>query len=152
MTYPLPSPLISAGFYAPCSHSQVSNYLTLLVESLLSDSDEESSVTSASHRNLNRCSVPGILYNTNTLESFCAIDRDSLLKEKAKRIWEHIHSGRVMDDTMEGCLNGGKFKATTAMTTAVYISSRGSYLYLSPLYPRLTLSGLHLMCHSFSGS
>ncbi|KAJ0017542.1 hypothetical protein Pint_10420 [Pistacia integerrima] len=93
------SPIPITGFYAPCTHSQVSNHLTLLMESLPSDSDEESSVTATSHGNRNRCSVPGTLYNTNTLESFRAIDRESLLKEEAKKIWEDIHSGKAIDDS-----------------------------------------------------
>lgn len=72
-----------AGFYAPCSHSKVSNHLTLLAESLPSESGEQSSTA---HGNRNRCAIPGILYNTNTIESFHTLDRMSLLKEEAKKV------------------------------------------------------------------
>ncbi|KAK0579242.1 hypothetical protein LWI29_023296 [Acer saccharum] len=68
-------------------------------ESLPSNSDEQSSMAAISHGSRNRCSVPGILYNTNTLESFHAIDKLSLLKEEAKKIWEDIHSGKAVDDS-----------------------------------------------------
>ncbi|KAL5772250.1 hypothetical protein ACOSQ2_012174 [Xanthoceras sorbifolium] len=95
------SPIPITGFYAPCSYSQsrVSNYLTLIMESLPSDSDEQSSMAAISHGSRNRCFVPGILYNTNTLESFHAIDKQSLLKEEAKKIWEDIRSGKAVDDS-----------------------------------------------------
>ncbi|KAK2642409.1 hypothetical protein Ddye_024172 [Dipteronia dyeriana] len=93
------SPIPITGFYAPCSYSQVSNYLTVITESLPSDSDEQSSMAVISHGSRNRCSVPGILYNTNTLESFHAIDKLSLLKKEAKKIWEDIHSGEAVDDS-----------------------------------------------------
>ncbi|KAI9198131.1 hypothetical protein LWI28_010812 [Acer negundo] len=93
------SPIPITGFYAPCSYSQVSNYLNVITESLPSDSDEQSSMAAISHGSRNRCSVPGILYNTNTLESFHAIDKLSLLKEEAKKIWEDIHSGKAVDDS-----------------------------------------------------
>ena len=75
-----------AGFYAPCSHSQVSNHLTLLAESLPPEPSEQSSTQSISRGNRNRCSVPGILYNTNTLESFHALDKQSLLKAEAEKV------------------------------------------------------------------
>jgi ubiquitin-like modifier-activating enzyme ATG7 len=87
------SPISLTGFYAPCSHSQTSNPLHLFTESLPSESNEESSITSR-----NRCSVPGILYNTNTLEGFHALDRQSLLKAEAKKIWEDIHSGKAEEN------------------------------------------------------
>lgn len=74
------------GFYAPCSHHQVSNRLTLLAESLPSESNEQSSALSSSLGNRNRCPVPGILYNTNTLEGFYALDKQSLLKAEAKKV------------------------------------------------------------------
>lgn len=51
-----------AGFYAPCSQS----HLTVLAESLPS--------------------VPGILYNTNTVESFHALDKSDLLKKEAAKV------------------------------------------------------------------
>ncbi|KAF2305283.1 hypothetical protein GH714_003465 [Hevea brasiliensis] len=81
------SPIAITGFYAPCSHSQVSNHLTLLSESLPSDESEQSSVPAISRGNRNRCSVPGILYNTNTLEAYHALDKKSLLKEEAKKVF-----------------------------------------------------------------
>lgn len=56
------------------------------MESLPSDSDGESSVRATSSGNRNRCSVPGTLYNTNTLESFRAIDREKVLKEEARKV------------------------------------------------------------------
>ncbi|XP_024025638.1 ubiquitin-like modifier-activating enzyme atg7 isoform X2 [Morus notabilis] len=90
------SPIPITGFYAPCSHSKVSNHLTLLAESLPSESGEQSSTA---HGNRNRCAIPGILYNTNTIESFHTLDRTSLLKEEAKKIWEDIHSGKAIEDS-----------------------------------------------------
>jgi ubiquitin-like modifier-activating enzyme ATG7 len=75
-----------AGFYAPCSHPQVSNHLTLLAESLPSELSEESSTAATSRGNRNRCPVPGILYNTNTIESFHALDKKSLLNAEAKKV------------------------------------------------------------------
>ncbi|XP_042478866.1 ubiquitin-like modifier-activating enzyme atg7 [Macadamia integrifolia] len=91
------SPISITGFYAPCSHAQVSNNLTLLSESLPPDPSEPSSVV-LSHGNRNRCPVPGILYNTNTVESFRALDKQNLLKAEAKKIWEDIHSGKAEED------------------------------------------------------
>ncbi|KAK6264612.1 hypothetical protein SCA6_020046 [Theobroma cacao] len=93
------SPIPISGFFAPCSHPQVSNYLTLLAESLPSDSNEESSIPAFNRGNRNRCSVPGILYNTNTMESFHGLDKQGLLKAEAKKIWEDIHSGKVLEDS-----------------------------------------------------
>ncbi|KDP21082.1 hypothetical protein JCGZ_21553 [Jatropha curcas] len=93
------SPVAITGFYAPCSHSQVSNHLTLLAESLPSDESAQSSVPAVSGGNRNRCSVPGILYNTNTLEAYRALDRKILLKEEAKKIWEDIGSGKAVEDS-----------------------------------------------------
>lgn len=93
------SPIPITGFYAPCSHPQVSNHLTLLAESLPSDSCQQSSVPASSRGNRNRCPVPGILYNTNTLESFYALDKQSLLKAEARKIWEDIHSGKAAEDS-----------------------------------------------------
>ncbi|OMO86219.1 UBA/THIF-type NAD/FAD binding protein [Corchorus capsularis] len=79
------SPIPISGFFAPCSHPQVSNRLTLLAESLPSDSNEESSMPAIAQSNRNRCSVPGILYNTNTMEGFHALDKQALLKAEAKK-------------------------------------------------------------------
>ncbi|XP_057456934.1 ubiquitin-like modifier-activating enzyme atg7 [Lotus japonicus] len=93
------SPLPIIGFYAPCSHSQVSNHLTLLAESLPSElSDEASLMPEPSRGNRNWCSVPGILYNTNTVESFHALDKMSLLKEEARKIWDDILTGKAVED------------------------------------------------------
>lgn len=74
------------GFYAPCSHPQVSNHLILLAESLPAESDEGSSSLLANQGNRNRCPIPGILLNMNTLESFYALDKQSLLKAEAKKV------------------------------------------------------------------
>ncbi|KAM1033196.1 hypothetical protein FF1_036600 [Malus domestica] len=93
------SPVPITGFYAPCSHSQVSNHLTLMAESLPSDSSEESSVQAVSRGNRNRCSVPGIIYNTNTVEGFHALDKQGLLKAEAQKIWEDIRSGKALEDS-----------------------------------------------------
>ncbi|KAK0577765.1 hypothetical protein LWI29_038296 [Acer saccharum] len=57
-------------------------------------------MASIRHKSHNKCYVLGILNNTNTLESFHAIDKQSLLKEEAMTIWEDIHSGCEG----EGCL------------------------------------------------
>ncbi|KAJ4975702.1 hypothetical protein NE237_000808 [Protea cynaroides] len=92
------APISITGFYAPCSHAQVSNHLTLLAESLPPDANEQASLEVLSLGNRNRCPVPGTLYNTNTLESFHALDRQSLLKAEAKKIWEDIHSGKAEED------------------------------------------------------
>ncbi|KAJ8552033.1 hypothetical protein K7X08_028476 [Anisodus acutangulus] len=92
------SPIPITGFYAPCSHPQVSNHLTLLSESLPAESDEEPSSLLA-QGNRNRCPVPGILLNTNTLESFYALDKQSLLKAEAKKIRDGIYSGKVEEDS-----------------------------------------------------
>ncbi|XP_021639573.2 ubiquitin-like modifier-activating enzyme atg7 isoform X2 [Hevea brasiliensis] len=93
------SPIPVTGFYAPCSHSQVSNHFTLLSESLPSNESEQCSVPAIPRSNRNRCSVPGILYNTNTLEAYHALDKKSLLKEEAKKIWEDIHTGKAVEDS-----------------------------------------------------
>ncbi|XP_043808495.1 ubiquitin-like modifier-activating enzyme atg7 isoform X2 [Manihot esculenta] len=93
------SPISITGFYAPCSHSQVSNHLALLSESLSSDESEQSSIPEISRGNRNRCAVPGIIYNTNTLEAYHALDKKSLLKEEAKKIWEDIHTGKAVEDS-----------------------------------------------------
>ncbi|KAJ8761075.1 hypothetical protein K2173_000754 [Erythroxylum novogranatense] len=93
------SPLPITGFYAPCSHSQVSNHLTLLTDSLPADDNEQSVTPALGHGNRNRCSVPGIIYNTNTLEAYHAVDKKSLLKEEAKKIWEDILSGKAVEDS-----------------------------------------------------
>jgi ubiquitin-like modifier-activating enzyme ATG7 len=92
------SPIPIIGFYAPCSHARVSNYLTLLAESLPSESSEVSLIPEPSQGNRNRCSVPGILYNTNTVESFGALDIQNLLKKEAGKIWDDIQSGRAVED------------------------------------------------------
>ncbi|KAI4296917.1 hypothetical protein L6164_036834 [Bauhinia variegata] len=93
------SPIPITGFYAPCSHSQVSNHLTLLAESLPSESSEASLAPEPSRGNRNRCSVPGILYNTNTVESFHALDKHNLLKEEARKIWDDIQTGKAVEDS-----------------------------------------------------
>ncbi|GER24493.1 ubiquitin-like modifier-activating enzyme ATG7 [Striga asiatica] len=93
------SPIPITGFYAPCSHHQISNHLTLLAESLPLESSEQSFTPEITRGNRNRCPVPGILYNTNTLEGFQALDKQSLLKEEAKKIWEDIVSGEVEDNS-----------------------------------------------------
>jgi len=74
------------GFYAPCSHSQVSNHLTVLAESLPSDLSDAPLLPEPTRGNRNRCSVPGILYNTNTVESFHALDKHNLLKKEAAKV------------------------------------------------------------------
>ncbi|KAK4399214.1 Ubiquitin-like modifier-activating enzyme atg7 [Sesamum angolense] len=47
----------------------------------------------------NRCPVPGILYNTNTLEGFQALIKQSLIRAEAGKIWENINSGKVEKDS-----------------------------------------------------
>ncbi|WJZ99857.1 hypothetical protein VitviT2T_018270 [Vitis vinifera] len=93
------SPISITGFYAPCSRSQVSNHLTLLVESLPPKPSEQSSTPPISRGNKNRCSVLRILYNTNTLESFYALDKQSFLKAKAEKTWNDVHSGKAEKDS-----------------------------------------------------
>ncbi|XP_031113997.1 ubiquitin-like modifier-activating enzyme atg7 [Ipomoea triloba] len=93
------SPIPITGFYAPCSYRQVSNHLTLLSESLPPEHGEQSQWNLRSKGNRNRCPIPGTLYNTNTLEAFHALDKQSLIKEEAKKIWDDIHSGKVEEDS-----------------------------------------------------
>ncbi|XP_020105546.1 ubiquitin-like modifier-activating enzyme atg7 [Ananas comosus] len=85
------SPIPITGYYAPCSHPRVSNHMTLLAESF-------SVVPEAPRGNRNRCPVPGVLLNTNTLPSFRTLDRESLLQKEAKKILEDICSGKVEED------------------------------------------------------
>ncbi|XP_073037396.1 ubiquitin-like modifier-activating enzyme atg7 [Primulina eburnea] len=92
------SPIPITGFVSPCSHRQVSNHVTLLSESLPPESSEELLTTAISRGNRNRCPVPGLLYNTNTLEGFKALDKQTLLRAEAKKIWEDIHSGKAKED------------------------------------------------------
>ncbi|EYU28077.1 hypothetical protein ABFS82_13G097300 [Erythranthe guttata] len=91
------SPIPITGFYAPCSHPHVSNHLTLVSESLPSESSEHFR-PEIIRGNRNRCPVPGILYNTNTLEGFQSLDKQSLLRAEARKIWEDIRSGKVDED------------------------------------------------------
>ncbi|GKE81151.1 ubiquitin-like modifier-activating enzyme ATG7, partial [Tanacetum coccineum] len=56
-------------------------------------------LTETSRGNRNKCSAPGILYNTNTLEGFHALDKQGLLKSEAKKIWEDIRSGKADEDS-----------------------------------------------------
>lgn len=93
------SPIPITGFFAPCARPEVPNPLTLLAESLPSEPNEQNSAPSSSHGNRNRCPVPGILYNTNTLEGFNGLDKQSLLKAEAKKIWDDIHSGKAEEDS-----------------------------------------------------
>ncbi|KAI0492995.1 hypothetical protein KFK09_027271 [Dendrobium nobile] len=86
------SPIPITGFYAPCSHPQVPNPLKLMAESLPDDPLQ------LVIGNRNKCPVPGTLYNTNTLESFHALDKDALLKMEAKKIFDDIISGKADED------------------------------------------------------
>lgn len=92
------SPIPITGFYAPCSSSKVSNNLTLLAESLPPETSDQSLIPSISRGNRNRCPVPGILYNNNTAESFLSVDKRSLMKAEAKKIWDDILSGKAEED------------------------------------------------------
>ncbi|KAF9610702.1 hypothetical protein IFM89_024141 [Coptis chinensis] len=94
------SPINITGFYAPCSHALNSNHMTLLAESLPPELGEQSSLEAPIVcGNRNRCPVPGVLYNTNTLESFRALDKQTLLNSEANKIWEDIRSGRAVEDS-----------------------------------------------------
>lgn len=86
------------GFFAPCSHPRVSNHLTLLSESLPSQTSEQSSSTMSTHTNRNRCAIPGTVYNMNTIEGFLGLDKQSLLKAEAEKILADIHAGRIEED------------------------------------------------------
>ncbi|KAL6012098.1 hypothetical protein ACLOJK_002574 [Asimina triloba] len=77
---------------------QISNHLTLLAESLPPDTHEQLSSTETIRGNRNKCPVPGVLYNTNTMESFQNLDRQNLLKMEAKKIWDDIRSGKAVED------------------------------------------------------
>ncbi|CAL5409972.1 unnamed protein product [Camellia sinensis] len=72
--------------------------LSSLKLNLFGSDDSPLSITE-SRGDRNKCSVPGILYNTNTLEGFQAFDKQSLLKAEAKKIWEEIHSGKAEEDS-----------------------------------------------------
>eukprot|EP00252_Welwitschia_mirabilis_P026079 TRINITY_DN8374_c0_g1_i1.p1 TRINITY_DN8374_c0_g1~~TRINITY_DN8374_c0_g1_i1.p1 ORF type:complete len:590 (-),score=92.26 TRINITY_DN8374_c0_g1_i1:893-2662(-) len=87
-------PIPLTGFYAPASHGQVSNHLKLLSESIHISSEGEGAFSG----NRNLCPVPGVLYNTNTLESFKAIDRNALFKKEVTKIWDDIRSGTAEKD------------------------------------------------------
>ncbi|KAI8534585.1 hypothetical protein RHMOL_Rhmol10G0102100 [Rhododendron molle] len=91
------SPIPITGFYSPCTNSRVSNHLSLIAESLPPEPSEQSSVTT-NVGNRNRCSVPGILYNTNTFEGFHALNKQGLLKAEAQKVWDDIHSGKAEED------------------------------------------------------
>ncbi|KAF7119993.1 hypothetical protein RHSIM_Rhsim13G0191000 [Rhododendron simsii] len=91
------SPIPISGFYSPCTNSRVSNHLSLIAESLPPEQSEQSSVTT-NFGNRNRCSVPGILYNTNTFEGFHALNKQGLLKAEAQKVWDDIHSGKAEED------------------------------------------------------
>lgn len=92
------SPISITGFYAPCSNPQVSSHLTLLTESLPTE-PSDGFPTETNRGNRNKCSVPGILYNTNTLEGYHSLDKQGLLKAEAKKIWEDIRSGKAEEDS-----------------------------------------------------
>ncbi|MED6119290.1 hypothetical protein PIB30_010532 [Stylosanthes scabra] len=72
--------------------------LPIIAESLPSESSDASLVPEPSSGNRNKCSVPGILYNTNTVEAFHALDKMKLLKEEAATIWNDIVTGKAMED------------------------------------------------------
>jgi ubiquitin-like modifier-activating enzyme ATG7 len=90
---------VIAGFFAPCSHPQVPSHLQLLLESLPPDTTDMNDTAVEVHSNRNRLPVPGILYNTNTLESFQALDRQQLMSEATQQIWDDICSGRAEENT-----------------------------------------------------
>ncbi|XP_021766091.1 ubiquitin-like modifier-activating enzyme atg7 [Chenopodium quinoa] len=87
-----------SGFFAPCSHHRVSNHLTVLSESLPSETNEDLSSKNSNHSNRNKCAIPGTLYNTNTIEGFRQLDKQKLLKEEAEKIWDDIRNGKVEED------------------------------------------------------
>ncbi|KAI8534591.1 hypothetical protein RHMOL_Rhmol10G0102200 [Rhododendron molle] len=96
---------LNSGDYSECylvsthlgTNSRVSNHLSLIAESLPPEPSEQSSVTT-NVGNRNRCSVPGILYNTNTFEGFHALNKQGLLKAEAQKVWDDIHSGKAEED------------------------------------------------------
>lgn len=79
------------GFFAPSLHE---HYLQLRFESFLSDSGRQS----FDQGNRNQCPVPGTLYNTNTKEEFRALDKRTLMKKEAEKLWNDICSGRAIQD------------------------------------------------------
>jgi len=78
---------VIAGFFAPCSHPQVPSHLQLLLVSLPPDTTDMNDTAVEVHSNRNRLPVPGILYNTNTLESFQALDRQQLMSEATQQVY-----------------------------------------------------------------
>ncbi|KAL2930902.1 Ubiquitin-like modifier-activating enzyme atg7 [Bienertia sinuspersici] len=117
------------GFFAPCSHSRVSNHLNLLSESLPPESSEHSPSTNTNHSNRNRCVVPGTLYNTNTIEGFRQIDKQQLLKEEAEKIWNDIRDGKIEKD----CSLLSRFLLTS------YADLKKWRFYYSVAFPALVL-------------
>lgn len=89
-------PLEIQGFFAPCSHAQISNHLQLRAESLPTPDGILDSTFQLNNRN--QCPVPGTLYNKNTEEEFHAIDRKDLLIKEAQKVWDDICSGRAIED------------------------------------------------------
>ncbi|XP_078431565.1 thiF family protein [Wolffia australiana] len=93
------SPIDITGFFAPCSHHRISQRLILQAESLPEFAgDQQSARPVLPQRNRNRCPVPGVLYNTNTLESFHSIDKKNLLRLEAEKILLDISTGKVEED------------------------------------------------------
>uniref|UniRef100_A0A3B5M9K9 Ubiquitin-like modifier-activating enzyme ATG7 n=1 Tax=Xiphophorus couchianus TaxID=32473 RepID=A0A3B5M9K9_9TELE len=49
------------------------------------------------------CPALGMLYNTNTLDAFKAVDKKALLEKEAKEIWEAIQSGAALKNPSVLC-------------------------------------------------
>ncbi|KAK8957811.1 Ubiquitin-like modifier-activating enzyme atg7 [Platanthera zijinensis] len=65
-----------------------------MAESLPNDASEQSTPLQSVNCNRNRCPVPGILYNTNTLDSFHTLAKNALPKAEAKKVISLALKGR----------------------------------------------------------
>jgi ubiquitin-like modifier-activating enzyme ATG7 len=75
-----------AGFFAPCNQPHAPSYLQLMMESLPPDPGVNTGPAEAPY-NRNRLPVPGTLHNTNTAESYNAVDKVTLLRTAADKVF-----------------------------------------------------------------
>ncbi|CAI0557912.1 unnamed protein product [Linum tenue] len=152
------SPIPITGFYAPCSHSQVSNHLTLVAESLPADEDEQSSVPAIASGNRNRCSVPGILYTDLKKWSFhywfafpaLVLDPPATMVElKAASQWFTLDEA---ESVSKACNEWRSSNSTADITPAIWQLLFGFYdpchLPSNPGWPLRNL--LALICSSWN--
>ncbi|KAG0623166.1 hypothetical protein M758_3G153100 [Ceratodon purpureus] len=90
-------PVNISGFFAPCNQPHAPSYLQLMMESLPPDPGVNDGPIEVPY-NRNRLPVPGTLHNTNTVETYNALDKPALLRSAADKIWDDIKSGRAEED------------------------------------------------------